>query len=104
MLYVSHIEHGDVMTAQQIANTLVNGRTYMVRTSRSDTKGPWTAEDLFVQTYKGQVVTITLRNRDWAEYDPRDCDLVLDGDKLCMAVEDYWMDIQIQTITHASEG
>lgn len=92
------------MDVIQAANSLVNGQIYMVRTYRSDNIGPWKAEELFVQSHKGQVVTITLRNRDWAEYDPRHCDMILDGDKLHLTTEDYSMVIQITNIIHTSEG
>lgn len=84
------------MNAQQLANMLVNGQTYEIRTYRRN-PGAWKHEPLFVQHHNHEATVVTPSNFGWAEYDPRQ-DAYLDNGILSFSAEDYWMDIKISSI------
>jgi hypothetical protein len=88
---------------RELANSLISGDSYSARAFRMGaedvgTLPPFVPTRLFVQHHKGQAVSVTPMDFDWAEADPRQEASVRDG-VLTLAVEDYQLDIEVASIT-----
>ncbi len=88
------------MQVADIVDLLIDGQVYEVRFQRGAPQHwpAWRQEQLFVQRHKGQVVIVTMKNTDWAEYDPRHHDVIVLNGNLHFAAEDYWMEIKLTSI------
>jgi len=90
------------MTPGRHADALVSGETYMARTFRLREENthlpPFAPTRLHVQHHRGQAVSVTTMDYDWAEADPRQEAYVRDG-ILTLVTEDYRLDIETSSIS-----
>lgn len=94
------MKNQDISPAGEAANRLEVGGTYRARIYRSDQgENPPAFADvrLHVHKHKGQAVSITTLDRDWAEMDPRQ-EAWIENDMLRLMAEDYCLDIMLASI------
>jgi hypothetical protein len=59
--------------------------------------GRWQPVTLYIEKYKGEIVTLALKDKNWAEYDPRNSlDTYHIGSGVYQLVaEDYYLEIDL---------
>lgn len=91
--------HG-ISVPRETANRLEGERIYKARTYRSDQgENPPAFRDirLHVHKHKGQTVSVTTLDYDWAEMDPRQ-EAWIENGMLRLMAEDYCLDIMLESI------